>query len=125
MGASGALADPVVLRGHDDVVHTAAFSPDGRTLLTSSADATDRLWDVTDPGRPAPLAVLSHPGAPGSAQFAAGGRALVTAADHRIRVWDTDVEAAARRVCALAGAPITPAEWARYFGRDPYRPPCG
>jgi WD40 repeat protein/tRNA A-37 threonylcarbamoyl transferase component Bud32 len=35
-----------VLRGHDDTVHTAAVSPDGRRVVTASADGTARLWDA-------------------------------------------------------------------------------
>jgi len=32
--------------GHTDVVYSMVFSPDGRTLVTGSWDATMRLWDV-------------------------------------------------------------------------------
>jgi WD40 repeat protein len=45
-----------VLGGHTDDVVSAAFSPDGRRILTSSLDYTARLWDAHSK----PLATLQE-----------------------------------------------------------------
>src|SRR5262249_36629929 len=49
-----------LLHGHTSVLHSLAFSPDGRLLATASMDRTARLWD-TATGKE--LHVLPHSGA--------------------------------------------------------------
>jgi WD40 repeat protein len=44
-GASIALSSLAVLRGHQDALWSAVFSPDGKRILTSSWDNTARIWD--------------------------------------------------------------------------------
>jgi WD40 repeat protein len=37
--------DIAVLRGHENIVTSAAFSPDGKRIVTASVDRTARIWD--------------------------------------------------------------------------------
>jgi WD40 repeat protein len=61
-----------VLRGHDDRVLSAELSPDGRFVLTASADGTARLWD---PALETTVAVFAKPGL-GGARFSPDGRSI-------------------------------------------------
>ncbi len=43
---SGGSSSPSLLQGHFDRVLSAAYSPDGKTLLSAGADRTLRVWDL-------------------------------------------------------------------------------
>ncbi|MCP4695527.1 MAG: tetratricopeptide repeat protein [Gammaproteobacteria bacterium] len=78
--------ETAVLQGHENRVNNAAFRPDGKRILTASADHTARLWDA-DTGKL--LAVLEHEGSVNHAAFSPDGNHIVTASkDGNARLWD-------------------------------------
>ncbi|PYL59582.1 MAG: hypothetical protein DMF31_06335, partial [Verrucomicrobia bacterium] len=73
--------------GHEDVVNSAQFSPDGRRVVTASYDKTARLWDVASGKQIG--APMKHEDTVWSAQFSSDGQRVVTASqDKTARLWD-------------------------------------
>jgi WD40 repeat protein len=77
----------VVLAGHRDIVAAAAYSRDGRRIVTASLDKTARIWDA---GTGALLTVLAgHDGRVNSVAFSPDGTRVITASyDKTARIWD-------------------------------------
>ena len=71
---------------HDGAVNAASFSPDGRTVVTTSWDRTARLWDA-ESGKE--LLRLTHDAEVWAASFSPDGRTVATASDDKTaRLWD-------------------------------------
>ena len=78
-----------VLVGHADLVTSAAFSPDGKRIVTASNDKTARLWDAAT-GRQIG-ALVGHNDAVLCAAFSPDGKRIVTASwDKTARLWDAE-----------------------------------
>ncbi|SPF35997.1 conserved hypothetical protein [Candidatus Sulfopaludibacter sp. SbA4] len=72
---------------HQAEVCCAAFSPDGRRVVTASWDHTAQVWEA-DTGKPVG-APLQHQDKVNSAAFSPDGRRVVTASDDKTaRVWE-------------------------------------
>jgi WD40 repeat protein len=87
----------IELAGHDQSVTWAAFSPDGRFIVTTSLDGTARAWRFHDEegvlAWESVALLQGHTKPVVRAAFSpdAGGRLLVTAGkDNTARVWDTN-----------------------------------
>lgn len=98
--------------GHEAQVYDAAFSPDGKRIVTASADNTARIWDAATG---ASIAVLNgHSGSVVSAAFSSQGDRIVTASlDETVRVWD----AKARETIAVLKGHAGPV-WSAVFSPD-------
>jgi WD40 repeat protein len=79
--------EPVVLRGHDDRVWGASFSPDGKHILSESADGTVRVWRADSSGEP--VVLRGHDGEYLSARFSSDGKYIVSGGS-AIRIWRAD-----------------------------------
>jgi WD40 repeat protein/tetratricopeptide (TPR) repeat protein len=83
MGYGTPVGEPLK---HEGAVVALAFSPDGRTILTGSADRTARLWDIAS----RQARILPHLGPIVAVAFAPDGQTCLTASwDGFARVWNT------------------------------------
>jgi WD40 repeat protein len=105
LAAAAARPGVAVLTGHAGAVDSVAFSRDGTTLATGSADGTVRVWDVAAHRQ---ITALTGPAGPVKAvAFSPHGTTLATgSADGTVRLWDV---ATHRQITALTGpaGPVT------------------
>ena len=77
------------LKAHDDSFGGfAAFSPDGKYVLTASVDRTARLWDAATGSE---VRVFEHPNVVGSIAFSPDGKTIATGGEDNVnRLWDVN-----------------------------------
>ncbi len=56
--------------------------------------------------------------------YSPDGDTLAAGDNTSVHFWTADPAGVARGICAMAGDPITPKEWAQFVPTEPYRPPC-
>jgi WD40 repeat protein len=114
---------PPVLYGDTQSVSSVAFKPDGKVLVSGSADGDIRLWDVDTHELIGILGV--QPEAVNSITFAPGKGMLASVGkDDSVVLWDVDLQDWISRACRIANRDLAPKEWSAYFGTSLYRKTC-
>ncbi|KAJ6553243.1 WD40-repeat-containing domain protein, partial [Mycena capillaripes] len=74
--------------GHTGHVHSVAFSPDSKCIVSGSSDGTVQIWDLkTGVALGEPL--VGHTGRVTSVSFSPDGKHIVSGSyDHTVRIWD-------------------------------------
>ena len=109
------IGDP--LEGHTDCVNSAAFSPDGKRIVSASKDNTVRIWDAQT-GKPIGAPLEGHTLGVNSAAFSPDGKRIVSASDdNTVRIWDfpplEDLINQTRE--RFKGCQLTPEERRKYY----------
>jgi WD40 repeat protein len=112
----------LALRGHEGSVNFAAYSPDGKRIVTASDDNTARIWDVST-GKEIKV-MRSRNGPVRSAAFSPDGLRIATAASGdqsapvsgAVHVWDA--VAGKEIVCVWVGAMYGPGAMSAAFSPD-------
>ncbi|WP_246162565.1 WD40 repeat domain-containing protein [Brasilonema sennae] len=86
------------LKGHSGSVLSIAFSPDGKTIATSSYHNTVRLWNLQGQEL---TTLKGHSGSVLSIAFSLDGKTIATSSDdNTVRLWNLDLDDLLARGCA-------------------------
>lgn len=115
-----------LLTGHTARVTDLGFSPDSKTLASSSYDGKVLFWEMANLTNP-PIVMDDNAGFAFSLAFSPDGKNLVSssAEEPRIIVRPTMAGMLAAQICGLMSRNFTPDEWKTYVGTDiPYEKTC-
>jgi WD40 repeat protein len=95
-------------------VNGAAFSGDGKQVVTTSDDRTARIWDARN-GRQI-AALKGHTGAVTAMAFSSDGKRVLTgSSDYTARIWDAD---SGGEIAVLKGVPPRPVSRVQFSHDD-------
>jgi WD40 repeat protein len=80
--------DLLTLTGHKDVVFSAAFSPDGKRVVTGSWDETAKIWDA-ETGREI-RSLPGHKHKVSHVAYSPDGKCILTVSGDTAIIWDSD-----------------------------------
>ena len=110
--AAGQPKPPKTLKGHTREVFSVAFSPDGKTVASGSADQSIKLWDVAGGKNTATL--KGHTDFVQSVAFSPDGKTLASGSrDKTVNLWDV---ASGKTTATLKGH--TDRVWSVAFSPD-------
>lgn len=83
------LHNSAILRGHLDDINSVSFSPDGKSIVSTSNDMTVRIWDSWTGKQISTL--KGHSKNVSFASFSSDGRKIISGSiDNTIRLWDVE-----------------------------------
>jgi len=101
------------------------YSTDGHRLAVLDGDRTVRLWDISDPRKPASVTAFKFGNHVEALSMSPDGRRLFAAAgENLMQTRYLDVEDVAKRICTIAYPRVSAAQWREHFPNLPYEPPC-
>ncbi len=77
---------PILLKGHSDIIYSIAFSLDGKRLVSGAKDGTARVWDVESSKKIARLPI-DEPGTPMGFVYSPCGNLIAGSLKNEIRFW--------------------------------------
>jgi WD40 repeat protein/predicted Ser/Thr protein kinase len=79
----------MTLRGHEELVSSVAFSPDGKRIVSGGYDNTLKVWDAESGGEV--MTLRGHDNSGLSVAFSPDGKRIVSGSDDKtLKVWDAE-----------------------------------